>query len=218
MHHRAVLFDLDNTLHDRDAGVRAFLETQHASLELAGHTVTLDRWTDRFVTLEERGRVWKDVVYAQLVEEFGLPQDANALLHSYESDFARYVVPHEGLIETLVALRHAGWRTGVLTNGRSEFQRATIAALKVEHLLDVVVVSEECGLRKPQREIFELALREIDCAAEESWFVGDDPAADVGGAVNAKMRALLFGTGGVLSLADVLRIITEYTSNFGHGH
>ena len=206
-HARAVLFDLDNTLHDRDAGVRAFLAAQHGHLSLEEHDVALERWTERFVLLEERGRVWKDLVYARLAEEFGLPHPPESLLGGYVRGFARHVVPHEGMRETLAVLHKEGWRTGVVTNGRSAFQRDTLAALGIEPLLDVVVVSEERGLRKPSREIFELALREIECDAEGSWFVGDDPVADVEGARSAGMRAVLFGGGGAPTLADVLRIV-----------
>ena len=202
-----MLFDLDNTLHDRDAGVRAFLTAQHAGHELSCHGVSLERWTERFVSMEERGRVWKDVIYAQLVEEFGLPYSPESLLATYVEGFAKHVVPHQGLLETLAALRVAGWRTGVVTNGRSAFQRRTIAALGVEPLVDAVVVSEEVNLRKPDPRIFEMALRELGCGAEDSSFVGDDPIADVQGARGAGMRAVHFGRGGLISLGDVPRIV-----------
>lgn len=204
----AVLFDLDNTLHDRDAGVRAFLAAQHRALDLERHGIALETWTSRFVALEERGRVWKDVVYRQLVEEFGLPHAADALLEEYTQGFCHHVVPYEGLHETLAALRDSGWRTGVVTNGRSTFQRATLAALQIEPLLDLVIVSEECGLRKPQREIFVLALERLGCSATDSWFIGDDPTADVEGARGAGMRALLFGPEGDIDcLARVTKAI-----------
>lgn len=206
----AVLFDLDGTLHDRDAGVRALLAAQHGELELDRHGVSLERWSARFVELEERGRVWKDLVYARLVEEFSLPHSPDFLLGGYVAGFARHVVPQEGLHTTLSALREAGWRTGVVTNGRSAFQRATIAALRIEPSLDVVVVSEERGLCKPDRRIFDLALRELGCAAEDSWFVGDEPVADVEGAKGAGMRAMLFGgsgENGVSSLVEVPRLV-----------
>ncbi|MGV3615966.1 MAG: HAD family hydrolase [Fimbriimonas sp.] len=209
---KAVLFDLDNTLHDRDAGVVSFLHAQHAARRLDKHGIPLQTWMDRFVALDQSGRVWKDVVYGQLCEEMRLPIDAASLLAEYEADFSRHVHAHAGLEETLDFLRAEGWRTGVVTNGRSEFQRRTLAALKIEPRLDLFLISAECGHRKPDPAIFRLALETLGCEAEASWFVGDDPVADVEGAARAGMRALWFrpsqrGENTVTHLLEVLEAV-----------
>jgi putative hydrolase of the HAD superfamily len=189
---RAVLFDLDGTLHDRDAGLAAFVARQHADLGLDALGVPVGAWTRRFVELDRGGRVWKDAVYARLCEEFALAHDPRDLLARYVEGFAAHAVPSPGLRPTLAALRAAGYRVGIVTNGRGLFQRATLAALGVDDLLDAVVVSEECGLRKPQAEIFDLALERCGGRRDGSWFVGDDPEADVRGAEGAGLRAVLF--------------------------
>jgi putative hydrolase of the HAD superfamily len=189
----AILFDLDNTLHDRDAGLIAFVLRQYQDRELVALGVPADEWVERFVELDQRGRVWKDVVYEKLCKEFALPIAAESLLAEYVSNFAKHVRPHDGLVETLQTLRTAGWRTGIISNGRSAFQRSVVSALGIEELLDVVVISEECGFRKPDPSIFRLAQSGLGCAAEGSWFVGDDFEADVRGARGAGMRALWFG-------------------------
>lgn len=189
---RAVLFDLDNTLHDRDAGLAAFVGWQHEELGLGALGVSVEAWTRRFVELDGRGSVWKDVVYERLREEFALPHDAETLLSQYVEGFAQHVVPFPDLRSALEALRGEGWKIGIVTNGRGSFQRSTIRALDVAHLPDAVVVSEECDLRKPQRDIFELALDLCECSADGSWFIGDDLVADVRGAQKAGMGAVLF--------------------------
>ncbi len=56
--------------------------------------------------------------------------------------------------------------------------------------LDVVVISEDVGVRKPRPEIFEEALRQLGTTAAETVHVGDNLAADVGGAAAAGMRAV----------------------------
>lgn len=198
---RAVLFDLDNTLHDRDAGVRDFLAAQHVRRNLASLDVSLADWTEAFVRLEERGRVWKDSVYRALCEQFSLSIPPEVLLAEYEAEFASFVRPVDGLRETLEDLRRRGWKIGLVSNGRGTFQRRTLAALGIEPLLDVVVISEECGFRKPQPEIYHLALEALGCAAAESWFVGDDWVADVEGPRAIGMQALHLPPGPPLSRA-----------------
>jgi putative hydrolase of the HAD superfamily len=189
---RAVLFDLDNTLHDRDAALVAFVQAQYRAFDLESLGFGIDRWTSRFVELDQKGKVWKDVVYGELREEFGLPQTVDRLLAHYEQEFFHYVQERHGALRTLKKLMESGWRVGVVTNGREAFQRKTISALGIAPLLDTVVISESCGLRKPDPRIFNLALDALDAEAADSWFVGDDPETDVEGARAAGMSALWF--------------------------
>ena len=54
----------------------------------------------------------------------------------------------------------------------------------------LLIFSDECGVRKPDPEIFHLTLRQIGLAPEEAVHVGDDPVLDVQGAQGAGMRAI----------------------------
>ncbi len=58
-----------------------------------------------------------------------------------------------------------------------------------EHL-STVVISEEIGIRKPRPEIFEEVARSVGFAPNEILHVGDQLAADVGGAAAAGMRTV----------------------------
>ena len=173
--------------------------------------VDLERWTQRFVAAgESAGVCGRTSCTSGSWEENALPHPPEDLREAYVRGFAQHAVPHADLHQILSVLREAEWRTGVVTNGRSAFQRATVAALGIGPLLDAVVVSEEVGLRKPDHRIFGLALRELGCEAAGSWFVGDDPVADVQGAASTGMRTLLFGgegEGAVARLADVPRLL-----------
>lgn len=218
---RAVFFDLDNTLHDRDAGLDAFIRSQFQSLQLDIFGVDEEAWRKRFIELDENGHVWKDQVYERLIEEFGVPFTVEGLLEQYELGFAAHVVPHEELISTFSALRDSGRFLGVISNGRTDFQMRTIRALGIEGFLEVRLISEECGLRKPDQAIFDLALNRLGLVASEAWYVGDDPVADVDGAVEAGLRAIWYrtprhskpdvGHEEAANLADVVRIVTGFT-------
>lgn len=209
---RAVLFDLDNTLHTRDAALLTFLHAQHSERRLDQAEVSPEAWASRFLNLDQGGRVWKDEVYKQLRTEFSLALPWESLLEDYEERFANHIIPSEGLVKTLTDLRAANWRTGIITNGRSTFQRRTLAALQIDHLLDIVIISEECGLRKPNPAIFHLALNKLECDPDSSWFVGDDYKADIEGAHNAGMNALWLksspsANGQIASLPEVVNAI-----------
>lgn len=69
---KAVIFDLDGTLLDRDASLEKFVEAQYNRLnEWLGH-IPESQFAERFIELDARGYVWKDKVYRQLAEEFRL--------------------------------------------------------------------------------------------------------------------------------------------------
>lgn len=186
---RAVLFDLDNTLFDRDASLHAFALGQHARIS-ALHSIPRDDFVARFIELDERGQRWKDAVYERLVQEFAIREtSASELLLDYETRFCTHCVAFPGLHETLQVLARR-FRLGLVTNGRGEFQERTIRALDLEPYFGAILISEREGVRKPQPEIFERAASQLQVLARECVFVGDDPQADIAGAQKAGMRAV----------------------------
>jgi putative hydrolase of the HAD superfamily len=217
----AVLFDLDGTLLDRDSSIEAFASEQHSRFAALQH-VTKEQYVARFIALDCHGSVWKDLVYQTLVREFrisdlGWPD----LLIDYESMFNRYCTPFPGLISTLASLQGSGHALGIVTNGRTTFQRGVVKALDIEKFLGVTVVSEAEGVRKPEPEIFHRALRRLGVGAEDSVFVGDNPEADIDGAKRAGMKAVWKRNSGwpasenadatIDSLADLIEIVPALT-------
>ena len=211
---KAVLFDLDNTLHDRDAALNAFLIHQYEERELGSLGVDKVTWVSRFSELERGGKVWKDVVYRKLCEEFQLA-DHETFLEEYETGMSGHVRPRPGMEDMLTVIRERGWKTGLVTNGLSGFQRRTIDAAGIEPFFDDMIISGECGFRKPSPEIFRQALDNLNCLADGSWFVGDDLEADILGASGVGMRTIWFtsepatspATRAVHNLADVADIV-----------
>jgi len=100
--------------------------------------------------------------------------------------------------ETLRALRDRGYRTGLISNtGRTggRFLRPVQDRLGIGESFDIRIFSDEVGVRKPDRAIFQVALDELSLAAKEVVHVGDDVVADVAGAKSIGMRAVWFNTG-----------------------
>lgn len=187
---RAVLFDLDGTLLDRVASLEAFVTRQWwriACLQAA----PLEAFVARFVALDDRGRVWKDVVYQRLIAEFHLYGCRwEALLADYEGRFASSAIPFPHLRSTLETLRSGGMKLGLISNGRTAFQWTVIHGLDIASYFDAVLISEEEGVRKPDPEIFHRGLKRLSVAPHEAVYVGDHPEADVRGAQGAGMRAV----------------------------
>jgi putative hydrolase of the HAD superfamily len=188
---RAVLFDLDGTLYDRDALVTELAAEQHRVF--GDHFPRLDRnqFVATVVTLDDHGYRNKTELYTQLAADHGL--DAT-LSRRMEADFweryDRLCRPPDDTIETLSELRQRGMTLGVITNGGTARQSAKLQSLGLSSFFDTILISEAEGLKKPDRRIFQRALDRCGVLASEAMFVGDHPDADVAGARGAGMTAV----------------------------
>jgi len=187
---KAVLFDLDRTLLDRDLAFVKYVEQIWPKSKIKAGTKK-ELFVSRFIQLDARGRGDKRAMFQTLVSEYLPDCDADALLEKFESVFPATIAPFGDAIPLLVALRKDGVLTGVVSNGRGKFQRAKLASSGLLALLDVVVISEEAGFKKPDPRIFHIALDSLHCAAEEVMFVGDSEETDIRGAKAVGMIAVL---------------------------
>ena len=78
----------------------------------------------------------------------------------------------EDMMDAVVVARGAGYRTALLSNswGLSLYPRD-----RFPDMFDVVVISGEVGLRKPDPEIFNLTTERLGIAPERCVFVDDHP-------------------------------------------
>ncbi|WP_271854079.1 HAD family hydrolase [Planococcus maritimus] len=177
---KAVLFDLDGTLLNRDASVASFIAEQYERLRPSLGHIPKALYKERFIELDQRGYVWKDKVYAQLIQEFQIERVAmEFLLEDYVANFRFHCVPFDGLESMLESLKAQDLKLGIISNGKHPFQMGNIDALGIAHHMDVILISESENLRKPDPEIFYRALGRLSVEAAESIFVGDHPVNDI---------------------------------------
>ncbi len=147
----------------------------------------------RFIELDNNGSVWKDLVYSQLLEDFNIKNfSVESLLESYINDFNKFCRPFEKVPETIQTLYNKGYKLGLVSNGKSPFQENNFYALGLKEFFSTIIVSEAVGMRKPDRQIFEYACKELGCTPNECIFVGDNHKADIEGANNAGMKTIFF--------------------------
>jgi HAD superfamily hydrolase (TIGR01509 family) len=177
-----VLFDLDNTLIDRD---RAF--DQWAGQFLA--TRNLDpaelSW---LVSADEDGKAPRHVFFAAVKARYGLPDSEESLVGAYQKESPAFYQPDPALLDALQALRSAGWKIAVVTNG-PDSQENKIRSAGLDAVLDAWCMSEVEGVAKPERRIFEEAARRSGTSLE-GWMVGDTPEADIQGGLAAGLRTI----------------------------
>ncbi|QGH35209.1 HAD-IA family hydrolase [Gracilibacillus salitolerans] len=195
---KAVLFDLDGTLLDRETSINIFAEKQYNKYYNALKHIDKDLYIYRFIELDNRGMVWKDKVYQQLVKEFRLKDLTwEELLHDYVNQFRYSCTPFSNLYQMLDNIKNINFKLGMITNGKEPFQSYNISALELEDYFDIVLISEKEGIKKPNPKIFEKALKHLHVQPNESFFVGDHPENDINAANKVGMKSIWKNTDGV---------------------
>ncbi len=113
------------------------------------------------------------------------------------------VRPLEGARELLRALRARGVPLAVLTNGWTPLQQRKIVQALGADAPPTILVSDELGALKPDPAAFAALVGALGVPREQVWYVGDNPAGDVGGALAAGLRAVWFDWEGLAYPRDV---------------
>jgi putative hydrolase of the HAD superfamily len=205
---RAVLFDLDDTLFDHrhcaGAALRhvfdvhqcaacvsfADFEAAHAAhLEELHHEVLAGRLGIDEARRERFRRLFAGAGVAAGAED--VHRAALAYRRGYLA--ARRAVA--GAADLVCRIRALA-RVGIVSNNLLEEQREKLRACGLDACIDVLVVSEEAGVSKPDPRIFRLALERLGCGPADAVMIGDSWSADVRGALAAGIRAIWFNPAG----------------------
>jgi len=217
---RAVCFDLDGTLGGYGGDFGGLLAV--ARTELGLERCDMNRFA-AIVQQELRrdGPLDLATVMERTLErlEQRPPPDLRDLAAAITARYASEVRPAPGAAKLLERLDAAGVRLGLITNGPVDMQRAALGALGFEGRFRVVIVSgdRDVAARKPSPRVFGLACTGLETLPAETLMVGDDPVADVRGALDYGLQAVLVGSdrdakelgvpavGGIEPLAVLLR-------------
>jgi len=78
----------------------------------------------------------------------------------------------------------------LITNGRTAIQYGKIDRLGLRDRFEVILVSEEVGIKKPNPDLFRMALKRLGLEPEECLYVGDHPVNDIEGAAAVGMETI----------------------------
>jgi putative hydrolase of the HAD superfamily len=171
------------------------------------------------LSTQDQKRWWKDLVY-RVFNEVGM---VNNFEQFFDQVYDRFR-DSEGWVlfaettEVLEKLKQRGLKLGVISNF-DDRAYSVMRSLHILQFLDAVTLSSETGYCKPDREIFEAAVRNLGVATSEVLMVGDSLHDDVEAAMRAGLAAVLIDRrnrhGGVnhvrriSSLKEVLSLVSD---------
>lgn len=177
-----VAFDLDGTLVDQAAAAR--LWAQEFARDVGLSSEQAHHLGAALVARRPKGEV-----FAELVAAWSLPMSGDEVWGGYRARMPELVGCSDPDLAALRGLREAGWTLGVVTNGMVDNQEGKIRRTGLAGLIDGWVISEEVGVRKPDRAIFEALAARLGCPLE-GWMVGDSLEMDVAGGHGAGLNTV----------------------------
>lgn len=204
--YQTIIFDLDGTLRESDPH---FMDALHQCLINLDISVDSFQWrlTERWVheywaqspelikDVEQYGSegIWTRFIYRLMehVEHPPAPEEAEAFGQYVRDNFQPRSALTPGAIETLDALKATGVTLGLLSNRMHAFTDE-LEELGIAHYFDFTLAAGEIGVWKPKPGIFlEGLARAGGVAPEAALYIGDNYYADIVGAHNAGIDAVL---------------------------
>lgn len=194
---KAVLFDFDETLQDRTLAFEGYMDAMLKKYFPDIDEKTAEQYKDDMVKTGNGGYVVRVDWYQALLEKWGCADrlSAQELAEHYDTTFGDHNVIFEHTVPLLKELKKRGKLVGVITNGPSYLQNHKMDESGLREYCDIVVVSGDLGVHKPDKRIFELTAERLGLKCEECVYVGDHPINDIQGALSSGMSAIRMNWG-----------------------
>ncbi len=112
---------------------------------------------------------------------------------AFEAATSETLRPNPDAVETIDRLAESELHVGVLSDVDTEEGFRILEAFGVRERFDSIITSEMVGRTKPDRRMFETALREADVTAGEAIMIGDRYEHDMAGASAVGMTTIAYG-------------------------
>jgi len=200
-----IFFDLDHTIWDFDRNAEETLKELYELYEL--EKLGLSSCTDFIATYTENNhRLWAEYHVGKITKEqlrserfhktfrqLGVKPDK--IPTQFEEDYVRISPTKTNLFlgsEKVLGYLYEKYQLHIISNG---FKETTLTKMDVSGLNPYfrnVIISEDVGVNKPHKAIFEYALNKAEAEKHESIMIGDSLEADIRGAQDYGIKAIYF--------------------------
>ncbi|MBV4412404.1 pyrimidine 5'-nucleotidase [Enterobacteriaceae bacterium YMB-R22] len=188
-----ILFDADETLFSFDAfgGLQrmfldysvTFTDKDFQDYQAVNKPLWVDYQNGSITALQlqvQRFASWAERLNVQ----------ASELNAAFLNAMADICTPLPGAESLLNALK-GKVKLGIITNGFTALQQIRLARTGLSDFFDVLIISEQVGVAKPDRKIFDYALMQMgNPPRERVLMVGDTAESDILGGMNAGLKTV----------------------------
>lgn len=190
-----VLFDADDTLFHFDTFSGLKLMLSNFGVDFTKHdfdsyqVVNKQVWQDYQNGIATTDDI-KERRFAYWAQR--LNTKAKTLNNAFLDAMAEVCTPIDG-VKCLLHKLHNQVKMGIITNGLTDLQEVRLQKNDLRHFFDILVISEEVGVAKPNRKIFDHAHYLMQTPSHERiLMVGDNLDSDILGGINAGFHTCWF--------------------------
>lgn len=203
--YKHLFIDLDKTIWDFENNTKITFREIFEKHQLVSRGIShlhhfsevYTRINDELWGLYRENKIKKDILnirrFELTLQEFGIDDLilATQLAEDYVtlSPLKTILFPHSR--EALKKLQER-YALHIITNGFEEIQQKKLDVCDLRKYFTTITTSEEAGVKKPEKGIFELALEKAAAKSNESLMIGDDLEVDMAGARLTGMDTLFF--------------------------
>lgn len=133
-------------------------------------------WWERIDTLDkEVDYLWR--FYGRLLDLLDIKRDQNSIAYMVNARVKRTYEVVEDSYETLDYLSHK-YQLGIITNAPVSRRHYELKDFDLEKYFDPIIISHEVGVRKPNKAIYEVALKKAGLSigmAKSAAFIDNTP-------------------------------------------
>jgi putative hydrolase of the HAD superfamily len=179
----SVLFDLDNTLLDREEGFDRFCRELYHTSSVISEAHSEEDAVALLKGWDQGGYASTPGVWEQAISQWpGVFKDIDQAMGVLLEMFPALLILDSRTRNMLEDFSDRGIGCGIVTNGGTPMQTAKIEESGLVALVDSYTISGSLGVSKPDPRIFQHALESIEAVAGRTLFVGDNAEHDIVGA------------------------------------
>jgi putative hydrolase of the HAD superfamily len=195
---KALCFDLDGTLIQTNSSFDFPQNLRLGAIELGVPTDKQDLFINQLSQLFLNEHIANsEDAFKQVLQHLNIPI-AGSLKRIVQKRSQAYFAACElkaGALDLLDYLKSNDLSLALITNGPADMQLGSIQGVGLDTYFDTLLISGEKDVmvRKPDTAIFKLACKRLKSLPEQTLMVGDNPVADIQGALDAGLQAIQIG-------------------------
>lgn len=191
-----LLFDADGTLFDYDTAEEKALLATFRQMNISyqpAYGPLYRRFNAEVWEAFEAGKISAERLrverFSRLLGATGVDADALEFSTRYLLNLSLGTDLMPGAIDTLQALRPV-YRLALITNGLKDVQRPRLERAGIAHFFEVIAISEEIGVAKPDPAFFDALFAQLgNPPLEQALVIGDGLTSDIQGALQYGLDA-----------------------------
>ena len=192
---KAVIFDFDHTLYDRDASyAKMFAPFKADMAEFINDELSDEELLARMKQADKDGAYplgwpdfYKEKVAKGVFKKIPTYEEYMKVIRTHQP---RTITLWKDTLQTLKTLREQGYLIGMLTNGGEKSQNDKLNNTPLAPYFDKIIICGTLPKGKPHASAYHTICREMGITPAEAMYVGDHPINDVEGSKLAGLTAV----------------------------